>query len=120
MAPVLEHVEIEHLPSGTAVAVFSGEHDLATRDAVRELLDGLVASHQLVVADLSRARFVDAAILGVFVDASRHASERGATFRLQLRTATIVRRACELCGLFDVVDHAPTRDAALAAKSGDW
>ena len=117
MAPVLEHVQVEYPTPGTAVAVFTGEHDLATKGSVKELFASLLDENELVVADFSDAHFVDAAILGVVLDTNDLAERRGHTFRLQLGTAPIVRRAFEICRIFDVVDHAPTREEALARVS---
>jgi anti-anti-sigma factor len=113
LAPTLEDVQVEQPASGTSV-VFTGEHDLATRDDVRELLDGLLRCDHLVVADFSSAYFVDASILGVLLDTDERARALGKAFRLQLGTATIVRRAFEICGLFEVIEHAATREEALA------
>lgn len=41
------------------------------------------------------------------------ADERGHTFRLQLNTADIVRRAFEVSGLLNFFEVVPTREAAL-------
>ena len=117
VAPTLDDLTVEYPAPDAAVAVFSGEHDRATKDAVRDVLDSLIAGHDLVVADFSRAKFVDAAILGALLDAQERASERGATLRLQVATPTIVRRAFEVSGAFDLIQHFPTREEALA-KSG--
>lgn len=117
MAPVLEDVQVEYPTPGTAVAVFTGEHDLATEDAVQDLLVSLLDENELVIADFSDAHFVDASILGVVLDANELAERRGHTFRLQLGTAPIVRRAFEVCRIFDVVDHVHTREEAIARGS---
>ncbi len=114
MAPTLEDVRVERPALGTTVVVFSGEHDLLTRSGVRELLDSLVMSDKLIVADFSSAGFVDSSILHVLLDTNRRAHELGKTFRLQLNTAAIVRRAFEICGLFGTIEHAKTREEALA------
>lgn len=114
MAPTLDDVQVERPAPGTAVVVFSGEHDLATRSEVSDLFDSLVLSDDLVVADFSSAAFVDSSILRVLIDANRRAGELGTTFRLQLHTATIVRRAFEICGLLELMEHAMTREEALA------
>src|SRR5512145_276234 len=66
--PTLDDVQVEQPAPGTAVAVFSGEHDLATRDEVTELLTSLVDANELVVADLSSAQFVDSSILRVLTN----------------------------------------------------
>ena len=104
---------VERPAPGTSVVVFSGEHDLATETEVRDLLDSLVWSDKLIVADFSSAYFVDAAILGVLLDTNERAREAGKTFRLQLGTAAIVQRAFEICGLFEAIEHLKTREEAL-------
>ena len=118
MASTLNDVRVEYPTSDAAVAVFSGEHDLATRNGVREVLDSLVTHHDLVVADFSEATFVDAAILGAVLDAHERASERGASVRLQVGTPTIVHAAFEVSGVFDLIEHCRTREEALLGKSG--
>ena len=114
MATTLDDVQVERPAPGKAVVVFSGEHDLATRNDVSDLLGSLVSSDELIVADFSSAEFVDSTILGVLLDTNQRALELGKTFRLQLNTAAIVRRAFEICGLFEAMEHARTREAALA------
>ena len=118
MASTLDDVRVEYPTPDAAVAVFSGEHDLATKAEVREVLDSLVAGHDLVVADFSEAEFVDAAILGAVLDAHERASKRGARVRLQVGTPTIVHAAFEVSGVFDVIEHFRTREEALLGKSG--
>ena len=113
MAPTLEDVQVERPADGTAVVVFSGEHDMATKDAVKDLLDSLLWEDNLLVADFSSACFVDSSMLGVLLDTNEHARELGKTFRLQLGTAAIVRRAFEMCGVFAVVERVETREEAL-------
>lgn len=114
MAPTLEDVQVERPADGTAVVVFSGEHDLFTKGQVRELLDSLVRWDKLIVADFSSASFVDSSILGVLLDTNEQARKLGKTFRLQLGTAAIVHRAFEICGVFAVIERVTTREEALA------
>ena len=118
MAPTLEDVRVERPAPGTTVVVFSGEHDLATSREVRDLLDSLVISDKLVVADFSSAGFVDASILHVLLDTNPRAQELGKTFRLQMNTAAIVRRAFEICDMLGTIEHAKTREEALAPAGG--
>ena len=75
MAPTLEDVQVERPTDGTAVVVFSGEHDLATKVEVRDLLDSLVRWDKLIIADFSSASFVDSSILGVLLDTNERARE---------------------------------------------
>ncbi len=53
------------------MAVFAGEHDLATKSEVHELLTGLREDNELVIADFSNAQFVDSSILGVLTAVRR-------------------------------------------------
>jgi len=112
-APALDDVVVERPAARAAVAVFSGEHDMATAGQVHELLTSLASDNELVVADLSGAQFVDSSILQVLIAMKGEAAERGHTFRLQLNTADIVRRAFEVSGLLDSFEVVPTREAAL-------
>lgn len=116
MAPTLEDVLVERPAPGAAVVIFSGEHDMATTGEVRNLLDSLLSEDDLLVADFSSASFVDSSILSVVLDTNEQARELGKTFRLQLGTADIVRRAFEICGVFDVVERVATREEALAQE----
>jgi anti-anti-sigma factor len=111
--PEIEDVRIEPSPSGTAVVVFTGEHDLASQVEVRDLLDGLVSSHDLVVADFSDACFVDSSIIGVLMEMNKEATSQGRVFRLQLATADIVHRAFDLRHVSEVIEIFSTRDDAL-------
>lgn len=115
-APTLGDVVVEHPASGAAVAVFSGEHDLATKRQIHELLSSLVHDNELVVADFSEAQFVDSSILRVLTEMKGVADERGHTFRLQLNTADIVRRAFEISGLLTILEVAATRETALDGR----
>ena len=74
MAPTLDDVVIERPANGTAVVVFSGEHDLATKNDVRDLLDSLLWEDNLVVADFSSASFVDSSLLAVLLDTNEGAA----------------------------------------------
>jgi anti-anti-sigma factor len=112
----LEDVTVEQTAPNTAIAVFSGEHDLATKNEIRELLISLVEENELIVADFSRAEFVDSSILDVLRDVDKDAQDRGRTFRLQLNTAAIVRRAFEICGFYESMVIAATREAALEVE----
>ena len=116
MAPTLEDVLVERPAPGTAVVVFSGEHDMATKGELGELLDSLLSQDDLLVADFSAASFVDSSVLGVMLDANEHARSLGKTFRLQLGTADIVRRAFEISGVFGVIERVTTREEALAQE----
>jgi anti-anti-sigma factor len=116
VTPTLEDVLVERPADGTAVVVFSGEHDMATKDEVRDLLGSLLKEDDLLIADFSTASFVDSSVLGVLLDTNEQARELGKTFRLQLGTADIVRRAFEITGVFGVIGRVTTREEALAQE----
>ena len=113
----LDDVSIETPDDASAVVIFSGEHDLASRDAVRELLGGLVERYRLVVADFSEALFVDSSMLWTLVDVRKAAQARQSTFRLQLSTASIVRRAFDISGVADALEYTSTREDALRERA---
>ena len=83
MAPTTD-VLVERPADGTAIAVFSGEHDLASAPEVTEILNSLLKQNDLVVADFSSAEFVDSSILKAVLDTHAQAKEMGKVFRLQL------------------------------------
>jgi anti-anti-sigma factor len=112
----LDDVRIERPAPGTVVATFSGEHDLATKHKIDDLLTSLVSENEHVVVDFSTAQFVDSSVLFVVRHIDDVARAQGCTFRLQLATAAIVRRAFEITGLLDTLDIARTREAALEPK----
>jgi anti-anti-sigma factor len=99
-----------------AVVELHGEHDLTTSERLRQIFTTLVVSHDLVVADLSEAGFIDSSVLSAFVEAHRKARESGSRFCLQLGTEQIVLRALEITQLLDRLEHYSTREEALAAE----
>ena len=113
VAPALDDVHVEQPGLGTAVVVFSGEHDLATVDEVEKLLRRLVDGNELVVADFSDAEFVDSSMLWVLKRATDHAQAKGRSLRIQLGTADILRRTFEVGGFFGMLEIVPTREGAL-------
>jgi anti-anti-sigma factor len=109
----LQDVQVERPTEDAAVAIFRGEHDVATAPAVESMLASLIHENELVVVDFSEAEFVDSSMIHTLVKADRDARKRGGSFRLQLGTAPIVRKAFELCGLFEQLDFVPSREHAL-------
>ncbi len=85
---------------GTAVVEVSGEHDLATREAVHELLTGLVEENAVVVVDLTEATFIDSSFLYCLVEAHKCARRRGSQLRVRVGESTAVRRALETSNLY--------------------
>jgi anti-anti-sigma factor len=113
MNGTLHDVRVERPRADAAVVVFTGEHDLMTASRVQTLLDSLVEQNHLVVADFSEAEFVDSSVLNTLFRAHSAAESRGSSFRLQLGTAMIVRRAFELSGILRHLSCAESRAEAL-------
>jgi len=55
--------------SAVRIVSFRGEHDLATADLVRELLDETREDAETIVVDLTAVTFIDSTIVGVLVNA---------------------------------------------------
>ena len=80
-------IVVLHPRTGVAVAEFTSEHDVSSKQAVRELLGRLVDEHELVVADISEAEFIDSSIISCLLSADKQSRIHGKRFRLQLGTA---------------------------------
>jgi anti-anti-sigma factor len=82
-----------------AVAVLAGEHDVTTLPLLRQVLAPLrLDSGLLVVIDLSRATFIDAAVLTALRGVEQAVTGRGGRFGLLPGTAPAVWRVLELTG----------------------
>jgi anti-anti-sigma factor len=102
-------------PRDKAVVLeFNGEHDLTTKAELAQLLNRSIEENDHVVVDVTQAKFVDSSFINNLLVADRLASERGKTFRLQMGTAPIVRRALEVSGILDSMSVAYNREGALA------
>jgi anti-anti-sigma factor len=99
---------------GIVVVEFNGEHDSSTKAERAELLSRLIDGNVHVVVDVSQSQFIDSTFIHNVLVANRLASERGKTFRLQVGTTPIVRRALEVSGILDSVSIAYNREGALA------
>ena len=108
-----EGIRIERPAEGSAVVVFEGEHDMTNRDEVADVLSLLVHENRLVVADLSRAVFVDSSIVHLLMRVQEQGSAQNHVFRLQMGTAAIVHKVFEVTGALDVLECASTREEAL-------
>jgi anti-anti-sigma factor len=113
VALALDDVHVEQPGLGTAVVVFSGEHDSATGDEVEQLLKSLIARNELVVADFSDAQFADARMIRVLDRANEYAEALGRSFRIELGTADLLHRTFEICSFDATLEIVPTREAAL-------
>jgi anti-anti-sigma factor len=104
--------------AGTAVVECVGEHDLSTREETGELFRALLVDHDLVVVDVTDAKFIDSSFVNNLYIANGYAHQFGKRFRLQAGTSPIVRRVLEISGVFERLDHASTREEALAGPAG--
>lgn len=92
---------------GTVVWL-SGEHDLASKDAVAVALAKAVAldDDADVVIDLTDASFIDASILGAMVRC--HHVLAGRARRLRVRGAEgLPRRVIEICEVAELIEKTP-------------
>ena len=97
----------------------TGEHDLSTAPGLRQRLDGLIAEGAPIVVDLSPASFVDSSILGVILEARRHAEAEGRGFAVcHANGSDPVGRVLEITGLRgELPVHADREQAAMAAET---
>lgn len=101
-----------------AVVELLGEHDMQTMVDLRERLDALAATTDLVVIDLTRTEFIDAAVMNMFVRLDKNMRAAGRHFRVQLGTLPVVERALEVTGLLDAMDVVRTRADAVRPVPG--
>ena len=106
-------IEVLYPSPGVAVVVCSGEHDMTTREEVDRLFGLLVAENELVVIDVSEARFIDSSFVNNVLKADRLARQQAKVLRLQIGTTPIVRRVLEISGIVDKLDCVDARDEAL-------
>jgi anti-anti-sigma factor len=98
----------------TAVLELSGDHDLATEDAIERLLLRLVAENDSVVIDLTNADYVDSSFLGNLLRVDELARAEGKRLFLQVGATSPVRRSFDLTLVLDRLAHASSRRQALA------
>ncbi len=96
------------------VLEFCGEHDLTTKAELGQLLARLIGENDHVVVDVTEARFIDSSFINNLLVADKLASQGDTTFRLQMGTAPIVRRALEISGILDRLSVAYNREGAIA------
>ena len=108
-------VYVDCAPAGDVVRL-RGEHDLATRAAVAEVIgERVTLGRGDVVIDLSAVTFMDASTVGVIVGARNALRHRDRD--LVLRDASsCARRLVELCGLTDLLERPHDRPAAARRR----
>jgi anti-anti-sigma factor len=109
-------IEVLYPRPGAAVVVCTGEHDMTTRDETDRLLGLLVSENELVVIDVSEARFIDSSFVNNVLKADRLAHQHERSVRLQIGTTPIVRRVLEISGVLDKLDCVDSRDEALQRR----
>ena len=84
--------------TGYVLVTVAGEIDLSTAPRLRQQLAGLTGGGCLVVVDLGRVRFIDAAGLGVLARAAGQAAAHGGSLRV-VTARPGVRRLFSISGL---------------------
>jgi len=108
-------VVVSKVGERTAVLELTGEHDLATEDAIERLLLRLVAENASVVVDVTNACYVDSSFLGNLLRVDELARVEGKRIFLQVGTTSPVRRSFDLTLVLNRLAHASSRRQALAA-----
>ena len=111
---MIPDVAVSRPRPGAAVVELRGEHALETQDALDDLLSSLVETNELIVVDVSGARFIDSSVLRNLARANTLAAQRGSLVRLQVDTDSIVHTTLEISGLLGVLPYASDRAQALA------
>ena len=93
---------------------------MTTREEVDRLFGLLVAENELVVIDVSEARFIDSSFVNNVLKADRLARQQAKVLRLQIGTTPIVRRVLEISGIVDKLDCVDARDEALRPSLRRW
>lgn len=94
---------VEVTAPGETLVTVTGEHDLACRDADRMVLLALVARHELVVVDVTRAEFLDVGFATTLILAGEAAVRRGHELRLFLGMLPPAKLVLEASGVLDAV-----------------
>ena len=110
-------IEVLYPSPGTAVVECTGEHDMTAREETDRLFGLLVVENDLVVIDVSAARFIDSSFVNNLLKADRLARQQEKRLRLQIGSAPIVRRVLEISGVVEKLECVDTREDAL--RPGD-
>lgn len=110
-------VEVDLDQPGVAVVTLHGEHETYGAIAIERRLTGLLQRGRALVVDLSRATFLDSAVLGALLRARTQAERAGSPFVLVIAGARepTIPRIFEITGLLRAFRTAPSREAALDA-----
>jgi anti-sigma B factor antagonist len=114
-----DRVEIDLDEPGVAVVTLHGEHETYGALAIERRLGGLAQRGLGLVVDLTRATFLDSAVLGALLRARTRAEREGTELVLVLGGARepAIPRIFEITGLLRAFRTAPSRaDAVTAAR----
>jgi anti-anti-sigma factor len=107
-------VEVENPAPGLAILSLRGEHDLATRGALKETL-ARAGEGRDVLVDLSDCTFLDSTVLGVLLAFSLEREATGARIGLIVPPeAQIVFRIAHVSGLSAFIPIYASREAGAA------
>ncbi len=99
--------------AAATIVALSGDLDLSTAPALREVLLDLVGQ-PLVVLDLERCTFLDSTVLGVLVAASRRMADEGGAL-VGVGAQGIVRNALRVTRMSELLQDIDALDPDTAA-----
>jgi anti-sigma B factor antagonist len=104
------------------VVALTGEHDLASRDELREEVEQALTTGRGLVVDLTRASFIDSVIAAVLLEARKTAKRHdlGLAVLLSDDPSNDVRRMFELSRLTTIFEIFPSRAEAISAVRGGF
>jgi anti-anti-sigma factor len=103
------------------VVALAGEHDLSSRESVRDALAGALDAGLAVVVDLREADFIDSVVAATLLEARKRAKQddRGLGIVLSDEPGNGVRRMFEVSELTTVFAvYATPGDAVDAVRAG--
>lgn len=107
-------IEIEWSGTDVTIVRLLGEHDLLSAPELDDQLRSLTRCGEHIVVDLSETAFIDSSIMHALIETHAATARRQQRLVLLLATEPPVRRALEISGVLDTLDHAPTLEQALA------
>jgi anti-sigma B factor antagonist len=110
-------VEVDLDEPDLAVITLHGEHETYGAAEIERTLSRMLRRGRAVVVDLTRATFIDSAVLGALLRARTQAERAGTMLVLVIAGARepAIPRIFEITGLMRAFRTAPTRRAALDA-----
>jgi anti-sigma B factor antagonist len=108
------HVQRHRPAVGVTVVRLVGEHDLASKDEIAQVIEEAFIAGDAVVVDLQPAEFIDSSTLHVLVASGRRAGESGRGFTLVLGENESIRQLFELTGLLSQFETALSVGEAVA------